>query len=372
MPEPNDSDSQGEQQTNMNDMDLLNINVQSIDDTNDSDSDIQIADNNVKRKLRTFNNNNNCSKVIVGIWEIVQFRDSTPTIYINTLTMEQTDIKPIEISQLEAKPELFVIDFYRKFRRIPLFDEMPYYVQNRLDYMANFKRYNWNKVAQNEYLNDKIISYLSNIIKQKHPLVSGLFDTVELQKFAVAHKIIDQGLSIIHCEPSLHFILAENMNRDGIARIWDGIGIDNDNVRCQMAKMFALDNNKTLKYRYEKNAKQIDGFECGDLCFAKAIELLSGNKPSNIVFANPAVLRLHTSTILISQTATSYPKSSTNTIQYTPIKNVSLHVLSCCWLPISYAPVIRCNGKCRELYHKICKGLDVINDCNDFVCENCN
>ncbi len=37
------------------------------------------------------------------------------------------------------------------------------------------------KIARNEYLNDKIISYLSNILKEKYPMVSGLFDTVRLQ-----------------------------------------------------------------------------------------------------------------------------------------------------------------------------------------------
>ncbi len=175
MSEPNDSDEN---------MQIIDRNTRSFEDDmpepNDSDSNVQLVRDNVERRLRTFTVVNNCSKVVVGNWEIKQFRDSTPNIYINTLTMEQTHIKPIEILQLEAKPEAFVTEFYNKFNLIPLFDEMPYYVQSKLDYMQNFKRYNWNKIARNEYLNDKIISYLSNILKEKYPMVSGLFDAVEL------------------------------------------------------------------------------------------------------------------------------------------------------------------------------------------------
>ena len=74
------------------------------------------------------------------------------------------------------------------------------------------------------------------------------------------------------------YILAESINIDRKIRIWDGIGCDNNKVRTHVAKMFAVSNEITrFKYKYAKNPKQIDGFECGDLCFAKAMELVKDN-----------------------------------------------------------------------------------------------
>ncbi len=117
-----------------------------------------------------------------------------------------------------------------------------------------------------------------------------------------------------------------------------------------------------MEYRYEQNPKQlVDDFECGDLCF--------GNNPSNIVWTSPELLRLHTSTLI--STTEPYPKSSVNSAHYTSTKNVSVQLLSCCWFSISYGPVIMCNGKCRENYHRICMGLDFSDNCNDFVCAKC-
>ncbi len=40
-----------------------------------------------------------------------------------------------------------------------------------------------------------------------------------------------------------------------------------------------------------KNSVQENGFECGDLCFAKGIELLSGNDASTIEFASAYKIR---------------------------------------------------------------------------------
>ncbi len=94
-------------------------------------------------------------------------------------------------------------------------------------------------------------------------------------------------------------------------------------------KNVACNKNKMLEYQYEKNPKQLHGLECGDLCSAKEIEILSGNNPSNITFAIPSLLCLHTSTTLLTQRATPYPKSSVNSDHYTSVKNISVPLLSC-------------------------------------------
>ncbi len=64
------------------------------------------------------------------------------------------------------------------------------------------------------------------------PSISVLFDAVELQHVGLSHKIIDKGLVVIHCERSLHFILAENLNLDDVCT-------DKNKIRCQMAKVFS-------------------------------------------------------------------------------------------------------------------------------------
>ncbi len=43
-------------------------------------------------------------------------------------------------------------------------------------------------------------------------MVAGLFNTVELLNIQLAHKIDVQGLCVIHCEPTQHYISAENMD----------------------------------------------------------------------------------------------------------------------------------------------------------------
>lgn len=85
-------------------------------------------------------------------------------------------------------------NFFEQNDRIPLFDD----------------KYNWNKCANNEYLNDTIIKHLSRIFKLQYPMVEGLFDIVELLNHEpiINNKIDGQGLCVLHCKPSSHYILA--------------------------------------------------------------------------------------------------------------------------------------------------------------------
>eukprot|EP01084_Bolivina_argentea_P151531 264478_1 len=101
-------------------MESIHGNMQTIDMI---DGDVEVVNDNVKRKFRTL-----IMITVFGKWKIIQFQIQHQQ-FINILTMEQTDVKPIEIFQLEAKPELFVAEFYKTFKRIPLFDEMPYYAE---------------------------------------------------------------------------------------------------------------------------------------------------------------------------------------------------------------------------------------------------
>lgn len=89
------------------------------------------------------------------------------------------------------------------------------------------------------------------------------------------------------------------MDNDRKLKLWDvqDPPTDNPNIRTQMAKVFVTDNQDILEYTYVKNAMQEDGFECGDLCFAIAIELFRGKDAPTIEFASPDKIRCHTCNI---------------------------------------------------------------------------
>eukprot|EP01083_Nonionella_stella_P121760 365955_1 len=87
-----------------------------------------------------------------------------------------------------------------------------------------------------------------------------------------------------------------------------------------MAKLYAREGQEYLQYIYPSNPKQTNGYECGDLCFAKAIELLHGNDPSTIEFGTAAQIRCHTAlaSLLITKSIKPYPKSQHKQFAYTP------------------------------------------------------
>eukprot|EP01083_Nonionella_stella_P283807 966000_1 len=122
------------------------------------------------------------------------------------------------------------------------------------------------------------------------------------------------------------------LRSDGVIRIWDGIGIDNNNVRTQMAR----EGQEYLQYIYPPNQKQTNEFECGDLCFAKAIEILNGNDPSTIEFGTAAQIRRHTATLLITKSIKPYPKATNKQFAYTPSDVITFKVLKCCLYPSHY------------------------------------
>ncbi len=218
---------------------------------------------------------------------------------------------------------------------------------------------------------DNIVKHLSMIFKTKYPMVEGLFDTVELLNAQLPHKIDGQGLCVIHCKPINHYILAENMDNDRNIKVWDGQRhpTDNVNTRTQMAKVFVTDNEDTLEYTYVKNAVQQNGFECGDLCFAKGIALLNGNDASTVEFSSADKIRCHTCTILITQNMAPYPKSTFKKYRYTQPKSIKLSLLKCCRLPITYAAIVTCI--CGHQEHGICLGLNNDENSNEYRCAKC-
>ena len=218
-------------------------------------------------------------------------------------------------------------------------------------------------------MNDKLIGYLSQILKTAVPLCQGLFDTIELLNFEVSNKIVGQGLSVIHCKPTLHYILVENMNNNFQIRLWDGIGFDNNNTKTQTAKMFATGGSTIMECVYVKNPKQVNGFECGDLCIAKAIELLTDKDPSEIEFATPERIRCDTASLLVRREMIPYPKAVNKRHQYTIEKIIKFRLLRCCLLPKSYAPTIACI--CNDEFHAKCVGIDSNDNTNGFLCSKC-
>ncbi len=56
------------------------------------------------------------------------------------------------------------------------------------------------------------------------------------------------------------------MSNNRRIQMWDGIGIGNSNTRTQSAKIFATGGDRMMECVYVKNPKQVNGFECGDLC----------------------------------------------------------------------------------------------------------
>eukprot|EP01083_Nonionella_stella_P121762 365957_1 len=97
--------------------------------------------------------------------------------------------------------------------------------------------------------------------------------------------------------------------------------IYNNNVITQMAQLYAREGREYLQYiYYPSNPKQTNGYECGDLCFAKAIELLHGNDPSTIEFGTAAQIRCHTAlaSLLITKSIKPYPKAKHKQFAYTP------------------------------------------------------
>ncbi len=168
------------------------------------DEDSDTSNNAIERSTES-----KCHVLTVGDWKISQFIDNSPNIYHSILndTCTITQIKPSEILQMEQKYDTF--NLFQRFVNniieyliIPLFDELPYYVKDKLGYMG----YNWNKCANNEYLNDTIIKYLSRIFKDKYPMVEGLFNTVGLLNSQLAHKIDGQGLCVILCKNMIEIL----------------------------------------------------------------------------------------------------------------------------------------------------------------------
>ena len=69
-------------------------------------------------------------------WKISQFTDDTPNIYHNMMDNTQTTQKPQEILQIESNYADFVDVFFTKHNRIPLFEDLPYFVKQKLEYMV--------------------------------------------------------------------------------------------------------------------------------------------------------------------------------------------------------------------------------------------
>ncbi len=130
----------------------------------DEDNDIDVSGNDEIEQSATAT----CPVITIGNWKISQFDDNSPNMYHSILDDTVTHIKPAEILQMEQKYDKFVPEFFEQHKRIPLFDELPYYVRDKLQYMGVWDRYNWDKCANNEYLNDNIVKHLSNLIRSNY------------------------------------------------------------------------------------------------------------------------------------------------------------------------------------------------------------
>lgn len=119
-------------------------------------------------------------------------------------------------------------------------------------------------------------------------------------------------------------------------------------------QLFSSNRIQTLTVIKQKNAVQVDGFECGDLAIAKAIDILSNKDPTKITYANPIILRAHTAKILFTQKISRYPTQ--NNKQFTKQSKFCIPIVCLCGYCDFGTKMVHCRN-CKRTFHAECLGV---------------
>lgn len=143
--------------------------------------------------------------------------------------------------------------------------------------------------------------------------ISGLFDPVLVTKNYTMNKIL-RGATVIHTHGN-HYVLAENLNQQpNTVTVWDGLALKKNLVEKKLlilvTKIFVKSSQDDMKIQFPQHHRQMNGYECGDLCFAKLIELIKNPQADfpNIIWSNAQELRKHTISMLWNRRCSVYPK----------------------------------------------------------------
>ena len=160
---------------------------------------------------------------------------SGDALVVNAQRADVVDAQPL--STVAEARDLIALRF-QQTTTIPLFDELPLAAQEWLsrviDDVAGYAAHHWDGLARFEYLSDRVVCFLSRMMSESYPEHPGMFDPVELLNVesATDFRIPVRGLSVLHCQPHQHYVLAEG------GRIWDGLaregGAVPDSVPSQM------------------------------------------------------------------------------------------------------------------------------------------
>lgn len=235
-------------------------------------------------------------------------------------------------------------------------------------------------LTRNRMLTECHMNALTDIVKEQcndNNQYDGMYRMEDILLLDNYVQPMQCGAVILHCHPSLHYVMAHNIDDDMV--LYDGkFNEHRDNVilRAQMTKVLRPKEGTThIAYEYAQCEQQHQSFECGDLAIARAGDVLSKTDIFYVIYQNPNVLRAHTVAILMSGQWEPYPRVPANEqhgIVLVGGEGSTVEVLSCCGmakvLPVNHGTpddhrMISICSQCHEEMHWTCS--------RDGVCQNC-
>ena len=201
------------------------------------------------------------------------------------------------------------------------------------------------------------------------------------------------GACILHCDPSLHWILLVRHRNSSIACVYDSLGIHyNKLIRRSIAELFYPFDNKPLNIEYKACHQQTNGVDCGLFAIANLFNIVKNINPMQVTYNIP-LMRGHFKDCIVKEKFALFPiivypnnytpsyyfssnanpyASTSSSIRINKPTKYSLGVICDCQLPWEYrGEEIRCFN-CKKYFHKRCVGMENSINNNGWTCYKCN
>ena len=159
-----------------------------------------------------------------------------------------------------------------------------------------------------EYLNDRHIAALQQLLLRQFPNTKGLQNSLLLDKLATKNVKIGHGIQILH-DRTNHWIVACNLRRkDNIIEIYDSLyTTSTTKTRSLIGNLFQPLPGKNPLIKITKTQKQVGGRDCGVFAIAMVTAVLHGYDPELVRFSQRS-MRNHLMKCLEAQSLTPFPQ----------------------------------------------------------------
>lgn len=219
------------------------------------------------------------------------------------------------------------------------------------------------------WLNDKVVFAAEQLLKQQHPHVHGLQDTV-LQLTSTLEVMRNKQFVQILNRAGNHWITISTMNcSPGTVNIYDSMNLPlTKDLEITVADLLCAPG-QYIVLKYVRMQYQIGANDCGLFAIASACAICNGENPAEIKFTQ-GHMRKHLVMAFNNAILTPFPSEQLRR-RPSSIMGKKLPVYCVCRKPYDGEKMVECST-CKEWFHCSCIRLAVTNISELFwLCESC-